>query len=103
METIVIRSSTGICGSSTCGLLTHEEVQHGHVYEIHQPGAVVVGGCLLHCVTVAWLLLPPGGQQVNSEDSHVLCVLCAVMIKQVPCSVFAVSSYSIYECVGVGA
>lgn len=63
METIVIVASTRMSKSSTCGLLTHEEVQHGHVYEIHQPGAMVVGGCLLHCVTVGWLLLPPEGNR----------------------------------------
>lgn len=85
-----------MCKSSTCELLTHEEVQHGHVYEIHQPGAMVVGGCLLHCVTVGWLLLPPGGQQVNREDSQmfcVYCILCVVIIKQVPCSACAVNCH----------
>lgn len=83
---LVLRHQRELAEGSTCGLLTHEEVQHDHVYEIHQPGAVVVGGCLLHCVTVAWLLLPPGGQQVNRENSHVIFVVCVVIIKQVPCS-----------------
>lgn len=52
----IIRTSKHTCLRA---LLTHEEVQHGHVYEIHQPGAVVVWWCLLHCVTIGWHLLPP--------------------------------------------
>ena len=50
--------------------LTHEEVQHGHVYEIHQSGAAVVRRRFFHRVTVGRVLFPPainGAETINKE------------------------------------
>lgn len=38
--------------------LTLQEVQDGHVYEIHQSGASVVRRSLFHSIAVCWGLFP---------------------------------------------
>ena len=39
---------------------THQEVQYGHVYVVHQPRAVVVRRGPFHRGTIVWLCFPPG-------------------------------------------
>lgn len=38
---------------------THEEVKDGHVHDIQQTGAMVIGRSLLYFITVIWIHFPP--------------------------------------------
>lgn len=73
--------------------LTHEIVQHGHVDEIHQSGAVVVGRRFLHLVTVGGVCFPPDGAMERKKMNPKLCYLKVLSDLCMLSNYFQVSSF----------